>query len=388
MIFSLEALQAFNGDSLLLHGGTAQEPVLVLIDGGPTRTWGRSLKPRLEQLRAERAPGGALRIDHPQLSPNDDDHNGGIVAIGNALVSEQDESKPLSYDVQTLWFNSFDDVVGNSAEELRSAALDALEGPVGDPRADEIREAGRAVVASVPNGRTLRDQAEKLGWGHNDPFDGLVALPAAGARTIKLGGMSLTVVAPHAPELEHLAKAWETWLRKAREKADAAAAPAEFSDESPYNLSSIVVHAECDGKSMLLTGDARGDHVLSGLDQAGIAKDGATHVDILKLPHHGSLRNIDPTFFQRITADHYVISANGHDGNPDKETLDMIVASRADDDFEIHLTNDETDDDSQVELVQHVSAFLADQQASGRQFRVSARKDPALSLRIDLLEAS
>ena len=54
MIFSLEALQAFHGDSLLLH----VDDKLCLIDGGPFRTWATSLRPRLEQLRAARAPDG------------------------------------------------------------------------------------------------------------------------------------------------------------------------------------------------------------------------------------------------------------------------------------------------------------------------------------------
>ncbi|MGH2900162.1 MAG: hypothetical protein ACRDMZ_15920, partial [Solirubrobacteraceae bacterium] len=291
-----------------------------------------------------------------------------------------------SYDVGTLWFNSFDDVVGNGAEELRVAALAALNEPLTDPRADQLRAATRGVVASVPNGRTLRDQATTLGWGHNEPFDGLVGLPAGGARVITVGGMRLTVVCPHMKELEVYNKAWDRWLKKAGPQD--AATPAEFGDTSPYNLSSIVVHAEREGRTMLLTGDARGDHILTGLDQSGIAKDGRTHVDILKLPHHGSLRNIDPSFFARITAGHYVISANGHDGNPDQETLDAIAASRPDDDFEIHLTNDETDDDSQKDLIAHVSAFLDERTRTKRTFRVSARKDPALSLRIDLLEGS
>ena len=35
MIFSLEALQAFHGDSLLLH----VDDKLCLIDGGPFKTW-------------------------------------------------------------------------------------------------------------------------------------------------------------------------------------------------------------------------------------------------------------------------------------------------------------------------------------------------------------
>jgi hypothetical protein len=384
MIFSLEALQAFNGDCLLLHGGTAADPKLVLIDGGPTRTWGRSLKPRFAQLRAERvADGEPLPVDLAMISHIDDDHIAGMVAFTEELVAEQADHQPLSVTVQTLWHNSFDDIVGNSADELRTLALDA---PGGDPIAD----ATKAVLASVPNGRTLREHAQTLGWSINDPFEALVALPAQGARTITLGGMALTVLCPPAKQLAVLDRAWEAYLKKAAKKeADQGAAPAAAKpDTSPYNLSSIVVVAECEGKTMLLTGDALDTHILSGLEQAGFMKDGKAHFDIFKLPHHGSERNIDQAFFDAITADHYVISANGHDGNPDLATLRMIPASREDDDFEIHLTNDAEDDDSLQELVTHVLAFRQEREASGRTFKLSARKDPALSLRIDLLDGA
>jgi len=381
MIFSLEALQAFHGDSLLLHAGTAGAPLLVLIDGGPSGTWETSLQPRLEQLRSERG-GGALQIDLAMVSHIDDDHVHGMVDFAGELVTQQLDSQPLSYEVQTLWHNSFDDIVGNDADELRTAAVEVLSEPVGAPRADEIRAAGLAVVASVAQGRELRDQAGQLGWGVNEPFDGPVLLPEQGARTIKLGDTKLTVVCPHAAQLEKLHTVWDKWLKEHPKAAKSAAATAAFVDNSPYNLSSIVVLAECDGKSMLLTGDARGDHVLSGLDEAGIAKDGKTHVDILKLPHHGSIRNLADEFFERVTADHYVISANGRDGNPETETLETIARTRADDDFEIHLTNRAGKGD----LEQRLDAFLAAKQASGRTYGVSFRDDDALSLRIDLLE--
>lgn len=382
MIFSLEALQAFNGDCLLLHGGTAADPKLVLIDGGPTRTWGKSLKPRFDELRSDRiADGDPLPVDLAMISHIDDDHIAGMVAFTDELVAEKADHQPPSVTVQTLWHNSFDDIVGNSADELRTLALDV---PAGDP----IVDATKAVVASVPNGRTLREHAQTLGWNINEPFESLVALPEKGARTIKLGGMALTVLSPAAKQLAALDKAWEAYLKKAAKKpSQPGAAPAAVApDTSPYNLSSIVVYAECEGKTMLLTGDALSDHILNGLEQAGFMKRGKAHVNILKLPHHGSERNMTQAFFDAITADHYVISANGHDGNPDLATLQMIPASRQDDDFEIHLTNDAEDDDSLEDLVTHVLAFRKEREDSGREFKLSARKDPALSLRIDLLD--
>lgn len=382
MIFALEALQAFHGDSLLVHAGSAAEPVLLLVDGGPSGTWERSLQPRLEELRAERAGDGTLQIDLAMVSHIDADHIAGMIDLAGELVSDQQDQKPLRYAVATLWHNSFDDVLGNSADELRAAAVEVLSRPVADRVADEIRAAGLAVVASVAQGRELRDQARTLGWSVNEPFDGPVALAQEGGRTITIGPLALTVVCPHAAQLERLHAAWDKWLEQhPKAVADPAAAQAGR-DSSPYNLSSIVVLAECGGRRMLITGDARDDHVLAGLDAAGITQEGRVHVDILKLPHHGSIRNMRAEFFERVTADHYVICADGRHGNPESDTLTLIADSRSDDAFEIHLTNRIGVDDLQPRL----DAFLTAKEKAGRRYRVSFRAEDALSLRIDLLD--
>ena len=384
MIFSLEALQAFHGDSLLVHAGSRDEPLLLLVDGGPSRTWETSLGPRLEELRAERSGDGALAIDLAMVSHIDSDHVAGMVDFAGALVTQQLDSEPLRYEVGTLWHNSFDDVLGNDAEELRAAAVEVLSAPLADRVADEIRAAGLAVVASVAEGRELRDQAQTLGWSVNEPFDGPVVLPKEGARTITLGPLKLTVVCPHAEQLEKLHEAWDKWLRQHPKDVAAPAGAAPSRDTSPYNLSSIVVLAECGGKRMLLTGDARDDHILAGLDAAGIATDGRTHVDILKLPHHGSIRNMGAEFFERISADHYVISADGRHGNPETDTLRLIADCRTDDAFAIHLTNRVGTDDLKVRL----DAFLAAKEKAGRAYGMSFRAEDAPSLRIDLLDAA
>jgi glyoxylase-like metal-dependent hydrolase (beta-lactamase superfamily II) len=386
MIFSLEALQAFNGDSLLLHAGTADEPVLVLIDGGPKDTWANSLKPRLDELRAARPGGGTLPIDLAMISHIDDDHIAGMLLLADDLIAQQDEPGPPSYEVATLWHNSFDDVL-DDPDKVRTAALEVLSRPLDDARADELRRAGRAVVASVEEGRDLRERAKQLHWAVNEPFDGPVVLPTTGVRTITIGALKLTVICPHQAQLDRLQKEWDEWLAKHAELVEGAAPAATEKlprDQSPFNLSSIVVLAECDGKRILLTGDARDDHILGGLEEAGFAKDGKTHVDILKMPHHGSIRNMQPKFLEQVTADHYVISANGSDGNPDRKTLDLLAAARPDDTFVLHLTNRRGEED----LEQHLDDFLADKQAHDRKYTVSFREENARSLRIDLLEAT
>jgi hypothetical protein len=105
------------------------------------------------------------------------------------------------------------------------------------------------------------------------------------------------------------------------------------------NLSSIVALAECGGKRMLLTGDARGDKILQGLESTGLLKKAGTmHVELLKVPHHGSSNNLEEDFFRRVTADHYVFSGDGEHGNPERESMEMLLKARGKKPFTIHLT--------------------------------------------------
>src|SRR5262249_26061578 len=144
-------------------------------------------------------------------------------------------------------------------------------------------------------------------------------------QAVTFGPLTLAVVGPNKANLKALRAEWLEWLARAAEKIGADPSTAVMVDRSIPNLSSIVLLAICEGKTVLLTGDARGDHILAGLTTAKIAKRGKLHVDVLKVQHHGSARNASRDFFQAVTADTYVVSANGRDGNPDLDTLQWIV---------------------------------------------------------------
>ena len=135
------------------------------------------------------------------------------------------------------------------------------------------------------------------------------------------------------PELEALQEAPEVARGPQEEGQVAGRALAAYVDKSVPNLSSIVVLAEAGGKRMLLTGDARGDKILEGLRArrpAGRpARTSKMHVDLLKVPHHGSANNLDDDFFERITADHYVFSGDGEHGNPERETHSRCCSTPA-----------------------------------------------------------
>ena len=74
---------------------------------------------------------------------------------------------------------------------------------------------------------------------------------------------------------------------------------------------------------------------------AGLLNNGKAHFNILKMPHHGSARNMTERFLNDITADHYLISADGRHDNPDAETLEWIGRMQnPNPSFEVVLTND------------------------------------------------
>ncbi len=151
------------------------------------------------------------------------------------------------------------------------------------------------------------------------------------------------MVGPTPANLDALRHEWIEWLDE-HEDAITNGEPLVManSDRSIPNLSSISIVATADDKTVLLTGDARSDHVMDGLDVAGFTDDsGHAHFDVLKLPHHGSDRNITRTFFRKVTADVYVISANGKNGNPDLATLIWLVEAAKSDarTIEIVVTN-------------------------------------------------
>jgi hypothetical protein len=351
-IFKLEVLRAHHGDCLLLHYGTRTKPGLALIDGGPHKVYKPFLRPRIEELRAERGLDEAdpLLVDLMMLSHIDADHVVGLLELTKELIAAR--TKRI-VQVSNLWHNSFDDIVGNDAKEL-SRAVHQQFGPAsltGDLSLDALADllASRdpmaavdslMVLASIGQGQDLRSNAEKLEIPLNAEADGELIVATDKKKPVDMGkGLKFTVVGPMLPELKKLQGDFAVFLGKPKEERESPSGLASFADDSVTNLSSIVVLAQVKDKKILFTGDALGDKVLEGLELTGVIDAGGSlHVDVLKGPHHGSNRNVTPEFFERITADHYVFSGDGDFGNPDRETLEMLAKARGADDYQIHLT--------------------------------------------------
>jgi hypothetical protein len=348
MRFSLDVIRARKGDCLMVHYGTKASPRLMMIDGGPSDVYKPHLRPRIEKLRDDRGldDHDSLPVDVLMVSHVDDDHIKGILDLTKELRTQKANGEPRLIRVQTLWHNCFDDLLDTTPEQLKVQAgfgTAALDGQIDVDDRDDFEAA--KVLASIPQGRALRDDAEflrdHLSWKVNDKFGGKLIITKKDAAAITLaGGLTCTVIGPMQPELQALQEDHDKWLREQKKEAPTSSTLAAFVDKSIPNLSSIVVLAEAGGKRMLLTGDARGDKILEGCRLAGLVADdnSVMHVDVLKVPHHGSSNNMELSFFKRVTAEHYVFSGNGEHGNPERETIEMLFEARGNSPMTLYFT--------------------------------------------------
>lgn len=378
----LEALRAKHGDALLLHWGTAAKPRLAVVDGGPPGVFADALRPRLAELRDERglADTEPLPVDLAMVSHIDDDHVAGLLQMMQKVKDLEEAHEPVRWRVRRFWHNAFDDLLGNDEVGVGVAGSAVSTAALGDL----LPGAGSNLLASVPQGRNLAKLLRALGLGGNPPFGGLVRLRET---PVEIDGLKLTVVAPLDAELAALQTTWDEKIKPLLKKARTPAGQAEiaaFVDGSVFNLSSLVVLVEKGAKRILLTGDARGDHTLAGLEAAGRLKAGGKlRLDVLKVPHHGSDRNVTVDYFRRLPAKHYLISADGKHDNPDLATLEMIAEARPDDAFTLHLTYP-TDEFNVPAIGKRVARFFADQKKKGRKFKMKAREAGELSVTLKL----
>ncbi|HEV8516305.1 MAG TPA: MBL fold metallo-hydrolase [Candidatus Limnocylindrales bacterium] len=310
-------MQAAFGDCLVVEIGSPDGPRFLLVDGGPAETYEAHLRPLLSRL-AERVPS----LDLCVLSHVDNDHVGGLLGFVRELEREG-RSAPTIPRIAQLWHNSFAQAVGSAELVPLVERVVRVVGPV----VSEMPAFGR-VMRGFEEGDELRSAALRLRIPLNRGFPAGQVL-VDGSVPIRLGAATVHVIGPSRHVLEDLREEWVRWLARHRDRlrrAAPGAAAAIAADQSVPNLSSICLLVEVGSRSLLLTGDARGDQVLAGLRAAGLLHEGGQrHVSVMKVPHHGSARNVDPAFLRAVPAEIYVVSADGRYGNPDHEALAMIV---------------------------------------------------------------
>ncbi|MBL9135681.1 MAG: hypothetical protein JNK85_07430 [Verrucomicrobiales bacterium] len=344
----LEALNALAGDCLLLrYPGPDGNERLWLIDGGPKTNnkkgitvWKDVLLPRLRQL----SPKVPLPIALGMVSHIDDDHINGIQKITQALTAAT-PAKPAAVKFQRFWFNAFDQLVGPKPQglsaETEAASVQSLVSTQNLPNVDD--ELAQAVMESVSQGNALAADLRTLKLDGNVPIRGLIQAKP-GQPAIDIEGAKVTILGPRRDRLEKLRQDWQAAL-KHPDKASRQAAlqelflPASQQDKSVPNLSSIVLLVRVAKRSLLLTGDAHGDDIVAAWKELGLPRQ--AKLDVLKMPHHGSIRNGTQQFLGFFQANHYVISADGLHDNPDPPMVEALVKMHGQRAIVLHFTNED-----------------------------------------------
>jgi hypothetical protein len=343
----LEALNALAGDCLLLrYPGPDKKERLWIIDGGPKgdtkkniTTWKDVLLPRLKEISSAIPLPVALGM----VSHIDDDHINGVQKLTNALVAAR-PGQPAAVRFDRFWFNSFEDLVGPKPAGLSGeAATASLQSLVGEDNLPGVFDEGaKLIMQSVGQGNALAADLRSLGLTGNKPVNGFV-MAKKGQRKLAIDGAQVTIIGPLENRLAALRKEWAAALRQPTKEARQAALqslflPAKSLDKSIPNLSSIVVLVELGKRKLLLTGDAHGDDIVKAWSELGLGT-GPVGIDVLKMPHHGSIRNTTERFLAFFLADHYVFSGDGKHDNPDAPTIEAVVKMHGERQIQMHFTN-------------------------------------------------
>ena len=321
-IFSIEVINASEGESLILHYGDLDNPRFILIDGGPGDVYEKYIEPRLSELRQRFSGEAPLALDLVIASQSDTESVEGINKLTDAIIKQSEKSTPY-VNIGKFWFN----------HPL----------PISEQFADYMASRGKWRLAK----NLLR-----LKIPVNAPFAYHVGRPDQGAIRVSCDpGLTITVLNPTPKSLLEFEK---MYFRDSRNKR--ASLPEEtFSgpgrklivprgskkfipmvrdkiDTDEENRASLVLMFEYKGKRFLFTGDANDFQILEGLHEAGyLDSDGKVRVDVLHIPHQGSDLNVSEEFFKRVIADHYIITGNGKNGNPETKTLEMLTNARQND---------------------------------------------------------
>jgi len=332
-MMKLHTIQAKFGDCFLLEYGDPG-PSYILIDGGPAGNYNTNLKSALASLM-----NGNKDLDAVIISHVDNDHILGVLDLFVEIKYQKDTSKPVTVNIGELWFNSFSQTIDPGDFEQRLKAIDNIASVKGLKM-----QSMSMAFAGITEGYKVLSIANYLKIPQNPGPPSGYFLGSKTNNVFNKDNLKITVVGPTIKNLQQLQKEWDAWIQKNEKKIKDGQYTADFaamSDKSVPNLSSIILLVEGDGRSILLTGDCRCDHLKQGLIETGLSADGKFHVDVFKVPHHGSDRNTDAAFFDDVTADTYIISADGRYDNPDADVLYWIVeaAKKRNQKIKIILTN-------------------------------------------------
>ena len=317
----LKVLRVLHGDAFVLEVTRGEDSFVMVIDGGHKKAF-PSLKKELNELP---------EIDMLVLTHSDADHIGGILSY------IRDEEERCS-KIDKFWLNT--------------------------PHLVKIPESG--LVVSYRDSITLFERMVEIESKAGHQLDWRERIVRGCEYTDTKGLVHIKVLAP----TENILKANEEWLKK-KEKdylkkkglmmpLSASESPEngnneddgrtpldipledlvekEYNGVNIVNRSSIVMLIETwDGSTLLMGGDSDATSIVEGIknlkDSDGnlieYSEDKPLEVNLFKIPHHGSRKNISNGLLDLVKTSKYLISTNGgsskKERHPGRETIAKIL---------------------------------------------------------------
>ena len=264
----------------------------------------------------------------------DDDHIVTPLKVLNEYKSSVHTGcKGLEETIEHIYINTFRNI---------SAALKEKDPDVAEYDCDIGVPDTSSTLYSASSHIAFMEIIEKRGLGKCVADDILVA-----GNVLERYGAKLYIISPSEKALINLCKYWKDYLKKREEEAHRKVLYSGLSykkstqgtkdlellmdsqddpDRSVTNLSSLAFLFEYEDVRILLTGDAGANIMEEGLKK--IDSDIVGQVDLFKLSHHGSYRNISDKLLQTFPSKDYLLSTNGKKGNPSKITLAKLLRNR------------------------------------------------------------
>jgi beta-lactamase superfamily II metal-dependent hydrolase len=315
-MFAIEMLPALDGDCLLIEYGSPESPRRILIDGGPIGG-AKALAERIERI----GEPGEREFELLVVTHLDSDHIAGMLKLLKA--------PPEGFHAKQAWFNAY--------PQLAPGMLGAKE--------------GEFLAVHFNHEDSLRP-----GYWNGAFSRGAVGSPRGqDLRTVELdGGFKLTVLAPDEKALAKLRDEWEDVVSKYFEPGDIDATEEalkkdkryrpgylggvnvnELADEpfredtSVANGSSIVLLAEYEGHRCLLAADTFPSTIMAALSRLDDRHGSRLNLSLVKVPHHGSMKNNSKDLYRVIDCPRYLISTDGSKHcHPHPQGVARILATK------------------------------------------------------------
>lgn len=369
----IHTFQAYDGDCFLVTVYEPKKEVNLLIDCGNSETYHNSIKPYLLDMSKQRR-----KIDYLILSHIHSDHIGGAIPL---LLDNGSADDPKIIEISNVIYNGF---LGLNLELYEKKDCTAQEKRI----YQGIISQGQAVLGKNITEKqiTLNEELciSKLliqgnynwnAWNKNE----LGVVVADSQMKIDIGNQSyIQFISPNREQLRRMNKKWELYVKRiynripnidnlhirnafeafqwiinnvdyenvqemvsanvlTKEKIERMATSRYSYDYTDENMESIAFVLVCGNKKMLFLSDANIEVCRKNLEQ--IYGNTPLKINLIKLPHHGSKRNISMRFLKQYYSDSYLISAGETKLRPSMETIAMILVNDYEENKKIYIVN-------------------------------------------------